>query len=180
MGNPSKTIAENSMRLYMDYQNNPLNIKKGGVDETLKELDKFRQVGPGKTALIMKNFVRFGFWDFNVYELPMKIDRHVVRISLGTGVVKTDEEVIRADKLVYPLMGLYREITREEKISGVDLDDAMWVIGSYICLKNNKSYCDMNCPFGCEKRPPSDNNAVFFQSQIDKRKGKGQGSLFGF
>ncbi len=178
MGNPAQTIAYNSLLLYRNYGNNPVNIVREDVDSTLKELDRFRQVGLGKAALIMKNYVRFGFWQFPVYNIPIKVDRHVVRISLGTGVVEAEEEVIRADRLVKPLMNAYREITREGRISGIDLDDALWVIGSYLCSRNRQDYCRLNCPLRCARRPDSDNNAVVFQTRVDKRKGSGQGTLF--
>jgi len=179
IGEPAKAIHYNSMRIEHDYGNNPVNIKQETMEKTLEELTgrkgkakNFFHVGEGKAALIMKNFVRFGFWDFSPYEIPIKVDRHIIRISLGAGVIEVpDSENIRANTLAKYLTQVYREVTSEERISAVDLNDALWAIGSYLCLRNRHEHCSLNCDIRCTRRPYSDPNASLYQINTDKRKG---------
>jgi len=86
VGSPLRTLIENSRQLEK-YGGNPVNLKTGTVEETIARISEFYQFGRQKAALFMKNMVRFGFWDFPETEIPIKVDRHVIRISLGTGVV---------------------------------------------------------------------------------------------
>jgi hypothetical protein len=95
--NPVETIIGNAHKLVEEYKGDPRNIRSGGVDKTTEALCKFRQIGIGKSALIMKNLVRFGMWDFSEYEIPIKVDRHVLRIALGTRIVDPVVEAIDID-----------------------------------------------------------------------------------
>ncbi len=169
-GSPIETLMHNSMKLHMEYGDDPINLKRKTIDETIKELKKFDQVGPGIAALIMKNFVRFGIWKFSKYQIPIKVDRHVIKISVGTGVVETDEEVIRSDQLIKPLSNTYKEITSQKIVSAIDLDDALWGIGSNLCFKNNKMYCHGLCNLECKIRPKSDGRVTWVYPQKESRK----------
>jgi hypothetical protein len=93
MGKPVETTMGNSQRLADKYGGDPREIWTGKISTTIKALQKFKQFGPGKAALLMKNYVRFGVWDAPEYEIPIKIDRHAMRISLGTGVITPTEEI---------------------------------------------------------------------------------------
>ena len=167
---PVESLRYASMKLHMKYGDDPRKLRKSNIDETLKELQKFKMIGSGKAALIMKNFVRFGIWKFSKYEIPMKIDRHVIKISVGTGVVEIYDDVIRSDQLVKPLGQLYRDITSEKKISAIDADDAIWGIGSNICFKNDIIYCHGLCNLECKIRPQSDSKATWIHPYKESRK----------
>jgi len=181
IGEPAEALYYNSRILHEKYGDDPRRIKQQGIDETLKILEKeFEQVGLGKASLIMKNFVRFGFWDFDKCQIPVKVDRHITRISLGTGVVETGEQELKAGQLVKPLSNLYRKITSERRISAIELDDALWAIGAYLCTKNDEAYCKMTCPLHCERRPKSDSMASMFELRKDMRKPMSTGLLFDF
>ncbi|MFH1210792.1 MAG: hypothetical protein V1645_02635 [archaeon] len=169
---PVKILSYNAMRLYQEYGNDPRSLNDGTIDGTLRNLQKFHGVGRGKAALIMKNFVRFGIWDFPEYEIPIKVDRHVVRISIGTGVVELPDgvDVIRSDRIAKPLSQLYQEITSEKRISAVKLDDSMFGIGSQLCFYNSHLNCNVVCRLGCYSRPGADSRAIWFYPSKEHRR----------
>lgn len=171
INSPAETLSYNAMKLFMEYAGDPRRLHVGSIDNTLKEIQKFKEVGPGIAALITKNFVRFGIWDFSPYEIPIKVDRHVIRISIGSGVVELppDVDVIRSDQLVKPLINAYRKITSKKHISAVDLDDALWGIGSNLCVKNDSVYCELECGLGCKIKPKADSRATWFHPNIETR-----------
>ncbi|MFH1331756.1 MAG: hypothetical protein ABIH63_00535 [archaeon] len=169
---PVKILSYNAMKIYMEHGNDPRTLNDGTIDGTLRNLRGFHGVGHGKAALIMKNFVRFGIWGFSPYEIPIKVDRHVIRISMGTGVVElpSDVDIIRSDKMVKALSNLYREVTSEKRVSAVDLDDALWGIGSNLCFGNSYLNCSTICRLGCYSRPGADSRAIWFYPQEEKRR----------
>ena len=96
--------------------------------------------------------------------------RYFTQDDINTGKIR----VIRSDKLISPLTEVYLKVTQKQGISAIDLDDSFWAIGAYSCKKNNATYCKLFCPVPCETRPPSDNSAVWFFIDIDKRKNLNQ------
>ena len=207
---PVGTLIYNARKLEEECDGNPPDLKARDVKNTLARITEFRQYRISKAALLMKNYTRLGIWHFSPTEIPIKVDRHVTRISLGCGVVNIKEyaeqlkkskakalqkaiedqikrqfftqedvdkgkiRIVRADKLISPLTEVYLEVTQRERISSIDLDDTLWAIGAYSCKKNNAIYCRLDCPVQCETRPPSDNNAVWFFIDFDKRKNLNQ------
>ncbi len=184
LGKPAKTLHNNSMRLFKEYGNDPRNLKRDTIDATLDEMTgkekgkrRFTQIGLGKASLLMKNYVRFGIWDFSEYEIPIKIDRHVMRISMATGILEAEEE-LRTDKVVRPLSNFFRTVTTEEQISAIKLDDAMWGIGSKLCLPNDQIYCGEYCELSCKTRPKARKKTAYFHPGKEMRKNVGQQTLF--
>jgi len=162
MGKPVQTLFDNSRALCAEYGGDPRNIQTDDVDETIKRISKFRQFRLGKSSLYMKNMVRFGMWDFDACEIPVKIDRHAIRMSLGLEVVITSEPEIKAKVLEKPLSQTYRSSTSRLKISAVDLDDVMWGVGSKLCMANDKKVCKDSCDVYCHIRPGADRTASYF------------------
>lgn len=205
----ASVLIENAKRI-KHYENDPRKLKQNNLEDTIKEIRKFKQYGEGKAALLIKNFVRFGIWDFPECQIPIKIDRHTVRISLGYGVINTqmyektlepknitskslmetinnlikrgliddkkfqkgEIKIILQKDLLKPLTEAYLHITKTEKISAIDLDDALWAIGTKLCIKNDYLNCEKNCPLKCLANYPSDNQANWFFLEVDKRKNK--------
>lgn len=169
MGKPVRTLYENSRKLASEYGDDPRNIQTGDIDETFGRICSFRQLGIGKAALYMKNMVKFGMWDFDPCEIPIKIDRHAIRISFGTGVLKTEEDKFRTHDLEEVLSALYRKVTSKLRISAVDLNDAMWAIGSKLCSTNDYRVCQDLCKGDCSIRPWSDRNARWIYPKQESR-----------
>jgi len=156
------------------------------------------------------------FWDFPESSIYIKVDRHVLRICLGSGVfddyshaiienpsssdIKSlqgtadkliargfftrqqyeskDIEVIMGKPLLDKLSEEFREYTMRTGMSAVDLDDALWGVGSKTCSLNDHSYCRTACEIKCGNRPFSDDHANYLFSKLDKRNGS-EGLLFG-
>ncbi|MBW2996596.1 hypothetical protein KY332_04835 [Candidatus Woesearchaeota archaeon] len=149
---PMDTFYENNQILLETYDGDPRNIlnNTNSPDEVIKRLTEFRQIGKGKAALLLKNYIKVGFFTpENKYDVPVKIDRHIIKMSLGTGVVKLKGagpgEQYRSEKIGNDLCRLYREICCEQKIDPSDFDDALWVIGSSICIKKDVARCQEAC-----------------------------------
>jgi len=181
----SKTIRTNSKLLHEKYEDDPRKLisEKGNEQEriaqTLNNIQEFWQYGIGKASLLMKNYVRFGIWDFDPTKIPIKVDRWALRISVGSGVIELPKELteVRTDKILRPLLRVYSEVCQRERISAIDLNDAIWAFGSKICKSKNRSYCNMYCPAKCKIRPKSDNRAMIFYLDKETRKDH-PGSLF--
>lgn len=184
VGNPIEILYQNSGILYHQYGNDPRNLLRGTIDATLDEMTQrvrgrrmFKEVGIGKASLLMKNYVRFGIWDLDRYEIPIKIDRHVLRISIANGVLEVHGR-LRTDKAIRPLQELYRQVTRTERISAIDLDDATWAIGSRLCLHNDYTYCRQKCDLNCQTRPRARKKTAYIFPNEEMRTNMGQGTLF--
>jgi len=177
IGSPIETLCHNARKL-VDYGRDPKNLKAETLEETIKNIKQFKQYADEKAALLIKNFVRFGVWDFSEFEIPIKIDRHALKIGIGAGIVTFPLETkqVRYDRPIKALRQVYQQVTQQEKISAVKLDDAMWGIGAKLCMVNIKSYCQASCPIGCETRPYLDGSTTIFHIRRDTR--EQTGSLF--
>lgn len=204
MGDAINTVKENSRRLSRDYDGDPRKIFSGfgkkeianddDMDKTFRHLQIFNQyrvtylndfgfvTGIGKSALLAKNYVRFGIWSFKETDIPIKIDRHAMRICIpnviefyigGTrnGAKIPDSEIInvRSDKLIELLTSSFMHVTRENNISAVELNDSFWAVGSSLCLYNTFSSCKSFCPIDCTYRPKSDPTTTMFYPGTEKR-----------
>ncbi len=150
---PVKTWTENSGKLEQKWENDPRKLKADTVKQTIKNISTFRGYGKQMSMLLIKNMVKAGIWKFPLNELNIKIDRHVIRISYGTGVIEikgTNE--IRQDVLVPHLSKVYGKVIKEENISPIDLNDGFWAIGQYNCRKKDALYCLGNCDIGCKTK----------------------------
>lgn len=176
MGDPIRTLYENSRRIHTQYQDDPRGLVAESISATRARIEEFFQYGEGKSALLLKNFNRFGISSFAEPELPVKVDRHIKRISIGCRVVTIPRGVVmtrgRGDKLVRMLEEVYQRVTMKEGISGADLDDAFWAIGRYLCKFNDDVRCKASCKVDCHTRPDSDNGAIYFNFHSDKRIGQ--------
>ena len=163
----SDAILFNNEKMQREYGGDPRNIKTEDVEETQKRITEFKLYGIQKAALFTKNMVRFGMWDFSPYEIPVKMDRHAARIMVGTGVVRfyeDGEEVdyfqlnhrLPTDKVRKELRKEFYNVTGPEKISAIDLNDGIWLIGNMGCKRNNSTYCRINCDLNCFARPHTD------------------------
>ena len=177
-GTSAELWYHNSMKLYMGYRADNLNcgdprkLKGKDIPKSIKILQQFKGIGPGIAALIAKNYVKFGIWDFPAYTVLPKIDRHIKRIALSTGIIELPKgtEVVRESILSPPLTQGFSIILHREKWSGIDTDDGYWGLGSYVCFQNSLSACRAaQCPVGCTNRPKLDKQATIYSMIEDTR-----------
>ena len=190
IGRPFEAMVENAQKIKVTYRGNPLNIfsKVNNPCDVFNQLQDFRSYGPGKAALLVKNFVKIGalnFSDADYYSLPIKVDRHVVRISYGQSVIsKLPKPRVYMEgrfkgELSHhhtifpePLRKLYQSITSNHKIDPLKLDDAFWAIGSTYCVNTRMAVCEKGCPLGevCSSMPGTQKSSSYLFFDIDSRK----------
>ncbi len=170
-GDPVKTWVENAEKLQREYENDPRKLKAETVEETLRRIQEFRGFGTETPWLLFKNYIKAGIWSFPLEQINIKIDRHAIKISVGTGVIRIGgAEEIRYDQLVPALSEIYRKVIRQERISPIELNDAFWAIGQYKCGENNALYCMCNCDIGCETRAWTDKQFTTIRFREDSRR----------
>jgi len=168
---PVRIWTENSIRLKEKWNNNPIKLKANTVKQTIKNISTFRGYAKEMSTLLIKNMVRAGIWKFPLNEFNIKIDRHVIRISYGTGVIEIKgQNEIRHDVLVPHLSEVYSRVIKKEGISPIDLDDAFWAIGKYKCGKKNALYCLGNCELGCNTKVYTAKQFTTLKLEQDTRK----------
>ncbi len=87
MTDPVGTLLHNAKRLEIECGGNPQLLKTRSVKKTVSKINEYHQFGVPKSALLMKNYVRSGLWGFSEYSLPIKVDRHTIRVGLGYGLI---------------------------------------------------------------------------------------------
>ncbi|MFA5174054.1 MAG: hypothetical protein WC438_02640 [Candidatus Pacearchaeota archaeon] len=178
-GNPVQSLRDNSQKLELEYNSDPRKLKRKTIEQTAKQIQEFINYGPRSNTLLIKNYTRFGIWDFPHHEICIKPDRHAIRIAFSTGILETNQENPRAEAAAKILMNGYQKLCSEEGYSAVQLNDGLWAIGSILCNKNNQHDCSMNCAINCKTRSASDKTATWYQPNQESRNMNGK-SLFPF
>ncbi len=80
-----------------------------------------------------------------------KVDRHKARIPVNTNSIAYSDPTrhIHHYTLIAPLEKAYLQYCHDRKLTieqMVELDAAVWVVGSEGCAKKNYSYCHAHCP----------------------------------
>jgi hypothetical protein len=162
-------------------QGDPLKIFKDIHEEAevRKMLQEIWRVGPGKSALILKNLVRTGDVVLtDRYDFPAKIDRHAIRQSIGNGVVGiVPHRVLGLKEIVtlhhsgfeQPLESLFHQVFREERIDPIAFCDAKYIVGQ-LCQLKNFTVCEDYCPLDCSTLVLSDKRASYFHYPTETRR----------
>ncbi|MFH1510742.1 MAG: hypothetical protein ABIF10_03545 [Candidatus Woesearchaeota archaeon] len=161
---PVSILLKNAEKLDAEYDGDPRNILNRVRDfDTAQEIvSKFPGIGKQKASLLIKNLVRFFY--ASVQHIVPKIDRHMTRMALGTGIVKLYQDGIQMSmenmnekvkprivhlgttkNMVYRATGMLGlPITK-----AIDFDDAKYVIGSRVCVQSRYTKCKELCPLDC-------------------------------
>ena len=191
MNDPAR-IMEDCTRLAYSGRSRPLVLLEGikDYDDAAQMLKTLKGVSDGKAALIIKNFQRFGYMHLDdPYDVEMKIDRHLIKMSIGNrvadiDVIDTEKARIRLDRFVDPLRLIYREVMRDNRITleKADIDpiklcDSRYVIGSELCIKKRRMLCDDYCPLDCDMLVYMDKKATVIEFPTETREnGEGTGN----
>lgn len=188
---PIKVFAENSQRLLEQYDSDPRKIfEDRNPDNIIKRLVQFRQYGVGKACLLIKAFISAGLFEpDDLCDIPIKVDRHITRIFAGTRATTFNPEFTitpveegdptseittveyRVEKFRKESMKLLRKITREQRINPIDLDTALWGIGSSMCDINLHAVCQAYCTLDCARRPELIKKASYIRPGTEMREG---------
>lgn len=139
-----KFTQNNLEKLLSEFKGDPLRIFSNGYfQDNIKELKKFLGYGTGISSLYLIFLQRYGLKETK--GLVPKIDRHIISISNGCGVVDI-EPGMRSGDVCKKLFNVYQEVISENKFDAVILDPALWIIGHEICTKGKKVDCNYLCP----------------------------------
>ncbi len=192
IGNPANILLQAALRLEETCKGDPRQLFNGAkvYEEAFKIISGYYGIGDGKASLMVKNFIRFGYLELeDNFDMPIKIDRHGIKMSIGNDVVSFSDyeegEKIHIGNVTKRLERLFREITREEKISPVLLDDIKWANGNRLCTKKDFNVCQNLCSLNCSMLVKGNKSGTYVVMPSDTRtEGKttenngGQLSLF--
>lgn len=121
---PAATVLKNnSEKLKDEFEGDPRNLRMDGVWKTINNITQFLQYGPGKAALLLKNYVRFGIWNFNDYEVPVKVDRHMMRICVSNDVVDFKKFEFRLKHDIEKPKALRLAVLNSLRLKHFDIED---------------------------------------------------------
>lgn len=172
IGNPTpvrlaRYMISSSKRIIEIYKGNPLNIFDGVKDvkqareKIIKEVDGY---GSHLSSLFLTFCIKHNLMHFdNDNSLLPKIDFHDVTLAFAFGILvpkfKDTEEGIRRDKCTDKLQNFLSYFAQKYNYNVIDLDSALWALGSHVCTKLDWLECWNKCPVKeyCHVKPGSDN-----------------------
>jgi len=135
MTDPIETILFNAKKLEKEYKGDPKLLLETNVRETLNNIKEFKQYGLPKSALLIKNYVKFKIFPFSEEDIPIKIDRHTMRINLGCKVILNLQDhiykVYPDDKLPKALKKAIVQSIRIGYFTEKDFSKGIKVVRSY-------------------------------------------------
>jgi hypothetical protein len=181
----------NNARIIMDeYNGDPRNlILNKSVEQARGEIQKLTGFGTGLANLLMIEYCsREIACPTDLINLKPKIDRHKARIPINTGVIKLlnhwkEKGYIHSDALVERLEDSYVRVAAREGLDLIEIDAALWIIGSEICSQRNYNLCKKDCPLvdgHCNSNATLEHNNGYFRvynrdgSPFDARERNGQ------
>jgi len=150
----------NSIRLISDYESDLRTLLSSSSDARIliRRIQEFRGYGPKTGGILLRAAIGLGFANVtNLAEVLLPVDIHDARISFLTGILslKNVEEIDEGKNPDY-----YRYVPHVQKvllaackqlnIQWLDIDRALWIIGSRGCVKKRCNLCPLqkNCRVG--------------------------------
>ena len=143
-----KAILVNLEKINREYKGNLHNILHFSKDtaEVWERVNSFYWFGVKKSGLFIKDLVNLGVWDLSVEEIPIPPDSRVRRVLYRLGLVKNRDDLKEVEVVA-------RKLSKEAKISSLDLDCVLWTVGDNRICRERKAECG-RCPLEvfCERR----------------------------
>jgi len=140
----------NSARLVERYQGDPRELFRSTTDARIlmKAITAFRGYGPKTGGMLLRAIIGLGFADVTgVEDVLVPVDIHDSRISYFTGILKLDEPTVGPpsyyDYVPQVQKGLL-EACNTLGIKWLDVDRALWLIGSRGCVTKRCHLCPLN------------------------------------
>lgn len=155
----AKTWYLNSQRLENLFSGDPRNLFRCCTDaqRLLKEIVAFRGYGPKTGGMLLRAIVGLGFAKLDGLEsVLVPVDIHDSRISFFTGIVSIDDDEdnlnLNIDYYAYvrDIQRILRDTCNALVLPWLDIDRALWLIGSRGCVKKHCSLCPLQdlCSIG--------------------------------
>ena len=138
---------ENSVKLIEEYEGDPRRIftTSSNAQVVLKHIRAFRGFGPKIGGLLLRTFLGCGFVKLNhVEDVLVPVDVHDSRIAFYTGAAKTangDNQVSDYHEYAREIQRLWSEACRSSGIDWLQVDRALWLLGSQGCVNFRCSQC---------------------------------------
>jgi hypothetical protein len=136
-GNPG-LILESCLDVLESFGGNPWNLiaEAKTPEDFRKTVRKIHGIGRNISSILLKNCVRFEYHiPEDLCNIPIKIDRHALRISFANGVVTFLKDTTDLEKGIYrapverALERAYMEVCKRDRLNPIALDDAKWRLG---------------------------------------------------
>ena len=153
---------ENTMRLQTLFAGDPRNLfsSHNNARRLLKEITAFRGYGPKIGGMLLRAIVGLGFNSpEGLEDVLVPVDIHDSRISFYTKIVTVDEmqELKSVDYYshVRQIQAVLRDTCKSLGLPWLDIDRALWLVGSRGCAKQHCSPCPINefCLMSNEMEP---------------------------
>jgi endonuclease III len=133
------------------YHGNPLNLLRKDLGKTYEDIESIHGYGHKLARMIVILYKKHGFYHPEESEIEGAVDLHTVRISVNTGMIKLKDKIeLPKGNLVVPLAKYFKKICKKENLSGFELHESIWALGSTLCneavKKSDETACKLQCP----------------------------------
>lgn len=147
-----KGYHDNALFIAEKFDNDPRNlILYKTVHQARECLMKLKGFGTGLANLLMIEYAsREIALPLDPENIRPKVDRHKSRVPINTNAIilknhLKERGTLHQNYIVKELEEKYLKLSKELGLRLIDIDAALWIIGSEICFKSDFHYCT-NCP----------------------------------
>lgn len=147
----AKSWYYNSVKIVNEYQGNPLLLFNAcnDAEELLERIKSFKGYGPKIGGMLLRTIIGLGFNNdlYNVDKVLVPVDIHDSRILFLTNVVKlncTNGVSVNYYNYVKEAQITILSACNNNNIDWLDVDRALWLIGSRGCVFHRCSVCPIN------------------------------------
>jgi len=140
------------------YNGNPLNLLRKDLKKTYTDIESIHGYGHKLARMIVILYKKHGFYHPEESEIEEAVDLHTVRISVNTKMIEVkDKKQIYKTAIVEPIAEFFKKVCKKNNLSGFELHESIWALGSTLCndavKKSDESACKLYCPIEeyCEK-----------------------------
>lgn len=155
----AKSWISNSTMIIEKYNGEPINLYDSTSDamELFKRIKDFRSYGPKTSGLLLRVIRGVGFNRKlkNIAEVPLPVDIHDSRIAFLCGIynptgINDIYNIYSNPKHIQKIEKIWRVAAKEARVKWVDIDRALWLLGSQGCVNKLCFNCPINqyCKFG--------------------------------
>jgi hypothetical protein len=144
----AKGWYRNTVRLVDEYDADPRRLFTSSSDATvlLRHIQGFRGYGPKTGGMLLRALVGLGFAAVNrLGQVALPVDIHDSRISFFTGILTCSDGDAPEDGDYYRFVPVVQQVLLEAcntlRISWLDVDRALWLIGSKGCAVRDCGRC---------------------------------------
>jgi endonuclease III len=141
------------------YHGNPLNLLRKDLKKTYADIESIHGYGHKLARMIVILYKKHGFYHpENESDIEGAVDLHTVRISVNTKMIEVkDKKEIYKTSIVEPIAEFFKIVCGQNNLSGFELHESIWALGSTLCndavKKSDETACKTSCPIEryCEK-----------------------------